>query len=168
MFVKSICPWSEALDSVRKARKSPNWTTSTKSVALWPKPPRWIVIHVLIIFSFIFYVVRHFRLSLFLKKQLLSQAAQARFINYRQFRYCLHITNNLNVLWCGRDLWDETAHSHLPCCALCRKTTPNKQRAAKQYKMAMNWAQITQKKQQQAQVCVIRIYFYIHAHISTF
>ena len=36
--------------------------------------------------------------------------------------------------------------------ALCRKTTPNKQRAAKPYKMAMNWAQVTQKKQQQAEV----------------
>ena len=30
--------------------------------------------------------------------------------------------------------------------ALCRKTTPNKERAAKPYKMAMNWAQVTQKK----------------------
>ena len=44
------------------------------------------------------------------------------------------------VLWCGRDLWAQTAHSHLPCFALCRKTTPNKHRAAKPYKMAMNWA----------------------------
>ena len=37
----------------------------------------------------------------------------------------------------------ETGHSHLPCFALCRKTTPKKQRrAAKPYKMVMNWAQI--------------------------
>jgi len=56
------------------------------------------------------------------------------------------------VLWCGRVLWVETAQSHLPCFALCRKTTPNKQRAAKPYKMAMNWAQVTQKDQQQTQV----------------
>ena len=63
------------------------------------------------------------------------------------------------VLWCGRNLWVETAHSHLPCFALCRKTTPNKQRAAKPYKMAMNWVQITQKKQQQAQVYVNTIFF---------
>ena len=48
------------------------------------------------------------------------------------------------------------------------KTTPNKQRAAKQYKMAMNWAQVTQKKQQQAQVYVSTIYFYIYAYISKF
>ena len=50
----------------------------------------------------------------------------------------------------------------------CRKTTPNKQRAVKPYKTAMNWAQVTQKKQQQAQVNVIIIYFYIYAYISTF
>ena len=62
------------------------------------------------------------------------------------------------VLWCGRNLRVETAHSHLPCFALCRKTTPNKQRAAKPYKMAMNWAQVTQKKQQQTQVYVSTIY----------
>ena len=77
------------------------------------------------------------------------------------------MVNRCAVLWCGRDLWVETAHSHLPCFALCRKTTPNKQRAAKRYKMAMNWAH-TQKKQQQAQVCVSTIYFYIYAYISTF
>ena len=33
--------------------------------------------------------------------------------------------------------------------------------------MAMNWAQVTQKKQQQAQVYVSTISFYIHAYIST-
>ena len=76
--------------------------------------------------------------------------------------------NQWAVLWCGRDLWVETAHSHLPCFALWRKTTPNKQRAAKPYKMAMNWAPVTPKKQQQAQVDVSTIYFYIHAYISTF
>ena len=43
------------------------------------------------------------------------------------------------------------------------KTTLNKQRAAKPYKMAMNWAQVTQKKQQQAQVYISTIYFYIYA-----
>ena len=72
------------------------------------------------------------------------------------------------VLWCGGDLGVETAHSHLSCFALCRKATPNKQRASKPYKMAMNWAQVTQKKQQQAQVDVSKIYFFIHAYISTF
>ena len=78
------------------------------------------------------------------------------------------MVNQCPVLWCGRDLWVKTAHSHLPCFALCRKTTPNKQRAAKLYKMAMNWAKVTQEKQQQAQVYVSTIYFYIHAYISTF
>ena len=34
--------------------------------------------------------------------------------------------------------------------ALRKKRTPNKQRAAQLYKMVMNWAQVTQKKQQQA------------------
>ena len=34
--------------------------------------------------------------------------------------------------------------------------------------MAMNWAQVTQKKQQQAQVYVSTIYFYIYAYISKF
>ena len=34
--------------------------------------------------------------------------------------------------------------------------------------MAMNWAQVTQKKQQQAQVYESTIFFYIHAYISTF
>ena len=31
----------------------------------------------------------------------------------------------------------------------------------------MNWVQVTQKKQQQAQVYVIKIYFFIYAYIST-
>ena len=65
--------------------------------------------------------------------------------------------NQCAVLWCGRDLWVETAHSDLPFFALWRKTTPNKQRAAKPYKMARNWAPVTQKKQQQAQVDVSTI-----------
>ena len=78
------------------------------------------------------------------------------------------MVNRCAVLWYRRDLWVETAHSHVPCFALCRITTPNKQRAAKRYKMAMNWAQVTQKKQQQAQVYVSTIYFYIYAYISTF
>ena len=74
--------------------------------------------------------------------------------------------NNLALSWwigarlfdAGRDLWVETAQSHLPCFALCKKITPNKQRAAKPYKMAMNWVQVTQKKQQQTQVYVSKIY----------
>ena len=33
---------------------------------------------------------------------------------------------------------------------------------------SMNWAQVTQKKQQQAQVYVSTIYFYIYAYISKF
>ena len=69
------------------------------------------------------------------------------------------MVNQCTVLWCGRNLWVETAHSHLLCLALCRKTTPNKQRAAKPYKMAMNWAQVTQKKQQHAHVYVNTIFF---------
>ena len=64
------------------------------------------------------------------------------------------MVNRCALPWCGRDLWVETAHSHLPCFALCRKTTPNKQRPSKPYKIAMNWAQVTQKKQQQTQVYV--------------
>ena len=71
------------------------------------------------------------------------------------------------VLWRGRGLCVETANNHLPCFALCRKTTPpNKQQAAKPYKTARNWAQVTQ--QQQAQIYVSIIYFYIYAYISTF
>ena len=50
---------------------------------------------------------------------------------------------------------------------VARKTTPNK-RAAKPYKTAMNWTQVTQKKQQQAQVNVRTIYSYIHTHICRF
>ena len=33
--------------------------------------------------------------------------------------------------------------------------------------MAMNWAQVTQKKRQQAQIYVSKIYFYIYAFFST-
>ena len=44
------------------------------------------------------------------------------------------MVNQCAVLWCGRNLWVATAHSNLPCFALCRKTTPNKQRTAKPYK----------------------------------
>ena len=66
------------------------------------------------------------------------------------------MVNRFAVLWCGRDLWVETAHSNLPCFALCRKTTPNKQRVAKPYKMVMNWAQDTEKKHQPTQVYVVK------------
>ena len=79
-----------------------------------------------------------------------------------------YMVNQCAVLWCGRDLWVETAHSHLPYFALCRKTTPNKQRAAKPYNMAMNWAQVSQTKQLQAQVRESTIYIYFHTYISTF
>ena len=34
--------------------------------------------------------------------------------------------------------------------------------------MAMNWTKVTKKKQQQDQVYVREIYFYIYAKISTF
>ena len=34
-------------------------------------------------------------------------------------------------------------------------------------KMAMNWSQVTHKNQQQVQVYVSKIYFYIYAYIST-
>ena len=78
------------------------------------------------------------------------------------------MVNQCAVLWCRSKLWVKTSHSNLPSLALCRKTTTNKKRAAKPYKMAMNWAQVTQKKQQQAQVYVSTISFYIHAYISTF
>ena len=76
------------------------------------------------------------------------------------------MVNRCAVLWCGRDLWVETTHSHLPCLALCRKTTLNKQRAAKPYKMAMNWAQVTQKKQLTIGPSLRN--FYICAYISAF
>ena len=66
------------------------------------------------------------------------------------------MVNRFAVLWCGRDLWVDTAHSNLPCFALCRKTTPNKQRVAKPYKMVMNWAQVTEKKHQQTQVYLVK------------
>ena len=38
----------------------------------------------------------------------------------------------------------------------------------KPYKLAMCWAEVTQKKQQQAQVYVSTFYFNIYAYISTF
>ena len=47
------------------------------------------------------------------------------------------------------------------------ETTPNNKQAAKPYKIAMNWAQVTQKKRRQTQVYVRKIYFYIYAFIST-
>ena len=70
------------------------------------------------------------------------------------------MVNQCAVLWCGRNLWVATAHSHLPSFALRRKTTPKKQWAVKPYKMAMNWAQVTQKsnnrpKFKQAQIISI-------------
>ena len=75
------------------------------------------------------------------------------------------MVNRFAVLWCGRDLWVETAHTNLPCFASCRKTTPNKQRAAKPYKMVMNWAQVTEKKHQQTQVYLVK---FISILIPTF
>ena len=44
-----------------------------------------------------------------------------------------------------------------------RKQNWKKQHVAKPDKMAMNWTQYTQKKQQQTQVYVSEIYFYIYA-----
>ena len=73
--------------------------------------------------------------------------------------------------WIGARFFDagEVCELKLPCFALCRKTTPlNKQQAAKPHKTAMNWAQVTQKKQQQPQIYVSIIYFYIYDYISTF
>ena len=84
------------------------------------------------------------------------------------------MVNRCSVLWCVWDLWVVTAHSHLPFFFLWRKTTPNKQRPAKAYKIAMNWAQVTQKKQQQAQVYVSTVisifmpYFYVSITILNF
>ena len=78
------------------------------------------------------------------------------------------MANRSPVLWCRRHLWVNTGHSNLPCFDLRRKTTPNNQRASKPCKMVMNWVQITQKKQQQAQVYVSKIYFHIYAYISRF
>ena len=52
--------------------------------------------------------------------------------------------------------WDRTE----PLGMLRCKTTPYKQRAAQPYKMATNWAQVIQKKQQQTHVYVSTIYFY--------
>ena len=78
------------------------------------------------------------------------------------------MANRSTVLWCRRDLWVETGHSNLPCFDLRRKTTPNNQRASKPCKMVMSWVQITQKKQQQAEVYVSKICFYIYAYISRF
>jgi len=87
-------------------------------------------------------------------------------VSWRIWRF---IVNLCVVLWCGRDLWVETANSNLPCFTLCGKTTPNKQRAAKPYKIAMNWAQVTPKKQQQTQVYVSKIYsINIYAYLSMF
>ena len=40
----------------------------------------------------------------------------------------------------------ETAHCKLPCFACWRKTPPNKWRAAKPYKMVMNWAKEREKQ----------------------
>ena len=48
-----------------------------------------------------------------------------------------------------------------PALLRCRKTAGNKQWAAKPYKMVLTWAQVTKKKQEQAQVNVSTIYFYI-------
>ena len=53
--------------------------------------------------------------------------------------------------------WDCTE----PLGMLRWKTTPYKQRAAQTYKMATNWAQVIQKKQQQTHVYVSTIYFYL-------
>ena len=70
--------------------------------------------------------------------------------------------------WCGRDLWVESTRSDLPCFAFCKKSTPNERPYERPYELAINWAQVAQKKQQQAQVYVSKIYFYIYAYISTF
>ena len=44
------------------------------------------------------------------------------------------MVNRCAVLWCGRDFELKLHTVTLPCFALCRKTTPNKQRAAKRIK----------------------------------
>ena len=80
------------------------------------------------------------------------------------------MVNQCAGLWWGRNLWVATAHSHLPCFALCRKTTPKKQRAAKPYKMAMNWAQVTQKKQHtdpSLGKCNLFLYLCLYVYVLT-
>ena len=84
------------------------------------------------------------------------------------------------VLWSGRDLWVEAAQSNLHCFALCRKTAPNKQRAAKPCKMAINWAGeklshgYTEKATTVPSLCKCRfilylcLYFYILTTILSF
>ena len=52
--------------------------------------------------------------------------------------------------------WDSTE----PLGMLRWKTTPYKQRAAQPYKIATNWVQVIEKKQQQTHVYVSTIYFY--------
>ena len=44
------------------------------------------------------------------------------------------MVNRCAVVWCGRDFELKLHTVTLPCFALCRKTTPNKQRAAKRIK----------------------------------
>ena len=80
------------------------------------------------------------------------------------------MVNRSAVLWCGRDLWVETGHSHLPRFALCRKTTLNKQRAAKPYKMAMIIEPKLHRKGnlQQAQVYIISIFVPVFLHFNNY
>ena len=75
------------------------------------------------------------------------------------------MVNRCAVLWCGRDF---ELRLHTVTCLVSlyigkqhRQTT-----SRKTYKMAMNWAQVTQKEQQQVQVSVRTIYFYIYAYTS--
>ena len=76
------------------------------------------------------------------------------------------MVNHCAVLWCGRNLRVATAHSNLPCFALCRKQ--HRTNKEPQNRIKMNLAQVTENKQQQTQVHVSTIYFYIHVYISTF
>ena len=77
--------------------------------------------------------------------------------------FAAFMVNRCVVHWFQRDLWVETAQSNATCFALWKKTKLKKQHIAKPDKMAMNWTQYTQKKQQQTQVYVSEIYFYIYA-----
>ena len=80
--------------------------------------------------------------------------------------------------WIGARFFDAERFVSWNCTqspALLRFTTPKKQRAAKQYKVAMNWAQVTQKNQQQTQVSLnynlflyLGLYFYVWTTILNF
>ena len=78
------------------------------------------------------------------------------------------IVNWCAVLWCRSDLWVETAHSNLPCFALCQKQHWTNNYLQTRKKWPWIEPRLHRKSNKEPKAYVSEVYFYSYACISTF